>query len=281
MTVHRSSAGIWRQVSTAALFLVDKDSPIADYIGVTNKDEQPGNKFDLVHLEKSANHDILGTCVLDKCELCPYDHTEMARLFPALFSGQTFSCRRGISITLVNGDLCRLDSWVLFKSEESGARVPALGHIKEIVVHVVPATTATEQTTRTAVLLQHADIGAYIEPYRMPVISFGNKWVVVDISTHHQLGQHILCAANIQHRCHDHQCTASGSVQIYQEQQLTERTQALVQHRAPHDLVLNTARMHDGAHFNFLRACSHVNHDEISTAIIHGAQQEVDGRKRQ
>ena len=107
----------------------------------------------------------------------------MAKLFPTLFSTPTLSCRRGISIGLINDDTCRINDWVLFKSNASA--VPGLGRVKEIVVLTDPAATTgpgTEQLTRTIVLLQHMDIGTCVEPYRMPAISFGNKWVVVDFS---------------------------------------------------------------------------------------------------
>ena len=73
----------------------------------------------------------------------------------------------------------------------------------------------------------------------------------------------------------------SGSVRIYQERQLTDRVQAMVLHHSPDDLVLNTARMRDGALLNWLRVHGHVDHHEVSAAIIHGAQQEINGRKQQ
>ena len=57
--------------------------------------------------------------------------------------------------------------------------------------------------------------------------------------------------------------------------------QAHVQHHAPDDLVLNTARMRDGTRFDHLRVRSHINYHEITTAIIQGVQEEVDGRKQQ
>ena len=57
--------------------------------------------------------------------------------------------------------------------------------------------------------------------------------------------------------------------------------QAHVQHHAPDDLVLNTARMRDGAQFDHLRGRSHINYHEITTAIIQGVQEEVDGCKQQ
>ena len=115
---------------------------------------------------KSANY-CAGTRLLDKREPCPYDHTEMAKLFPTLFSTPTSSCRRGLSIGLINGDTCRIDDWVLFKSDASGAVTPELGHVKEIVIltDMCPAGTSTGQLTRTAALLQHMDICVCIEPY--------------------------------------------------------------------------------------------------------------------
>jgi hypothetical protein len=106
----------------------------------------------------------------------------MGQIFPTLFSAQAPSCRRGVSICLMNNDTCRVNNWVLFKSDASSAVVPGLGRVKEIVVLTASATTGTEQLIRTVVLLQHMDIGACVEPYRMPTISFGNKWVVVDVS---------------------------------------------------------------------------------------------------
>ena len=39
--------------------------------------------------------------------------------------------------------------------------------------------------------------------------------------------------------------------------------------------------MRDGARFNQLRVRSRINHHDVSAAILQGAQEEVDGRKRQ
>ena len=36
-SIHAGPAGVWREVSTAALLLADKDSPIASYIGLADK----------------------------------------------------------------------------------------------------------------------------------------------------------------------------------------------------------------------------------------------------
>jgi hypothetical protein len=106
----------------------------------------------------------------------------MARWFPVLFPPQTSPCWRGASVGLTNGDLCRVDDWVLFKSDASGGAVPALGRVREIVIPPGLATSSMEQSTHTVILLQHMDIGVCVEPYRMPAISFGNNWVVLDVS---------------------------------------------------------------------------------------------------
>lgn len=58
--------------------------------------------------------------------------------------------------------------------------VPALGRIHEIIVD--EAKTRTQQYPRPdAILLQQADIGESVEPYRMPRISISNNWAVADI----------------------------------------------------------------------------------------------------
>jgi hypothetical protein len=83
---------------------------------------------------------------------------------------------------LVNGDTCRIGNWVLFKSNEGSEGVPALGRIHEIVILPGPAPGSMEQSMHTVVLLQQMDIGVCVEPYQMPAISFGNNWVVLDVS---------------------------------------------------------------------------------------------------
>ena len=180
-SVHAGMAGIWQQVSFAVLLLADKDNPIASYIGITDNDKQPGGKYDITPLMKSADL-YEGTCILDKCRPCPYNHTETAQQFPTLFSSPTLSCRRGVSMQLTNCDLCHVDDSVLFKSNASSTAAPALGRVKEIVAPLGPATINTEQPTRILVLLQHMNIGMHIKPYRMPSVSLGNNWAILDVS---------------------------------------------------------------------------------------------------
>lgn len=90
----------------------------------------------------------------------------------------------------------------------------------------------------------------------------------------------MLCSANVQHQCHSHRCVASGSEVIYQERQATNQTRAALVHNTPEDLLLNTARMHDAAHFSWHRFPIDIASLNINLAIMNGAQQEVDSRKR-
>jgi hypothetical protein len=39
--------------------------------------------------------------------------------------------------------------------------------------------------------------------------------------------------------------------------------------------------MYDASLFNLIHVCGHIDLHEVSTAIIHGVQQEVDGQKQQ
>ena len=47
--VHASAAGEWRRVSSTAILMADKNSPIASYIGVTDKEV---GRYDTGVLEK-------------------------------------------------------------------------------------------------------------------------------------------------------------------------------------------------------------------------------------
>ncbi|KAH9023716.1 hypothetical protein EDB85DRAFT_1848757, partial [Lactarius pseudohatsudake] len=88
----------------------------------------------------------------------------------------------------------------------------------------------------------------------------------------------ILCTVNVQHRCHAHNCAASGSEVVYQECQATTQTRPVVVHNSPNDLIMSTARIHDASHFDLLRA--HIDPSfDTNLAIIEGAQQEIDTRK--
>ncbi|KAI9436624.1 hypothetical protein H4582DRAFT_1782329, partial [Lactarius indigo] len=90
----------------------------------------------------------------------------------------------------------------------------------------------------------------------------------------------VLCTVNVQHHCHTHDCTASGSEVVYQERQATAQMRPVIVHNSPDSLIMSTARIHDAAHFDLLRA--HINPSfDTNLAIIEGVQQEIDARKHQ
>jgi hypothetical protein len=51
-------------------------------------------------------------------------------------------------------------------------------------------------------------------------------------------------------------------------------------HDTPDELMLNTARMHDASHFSWHRFPIDLASLDFSLAIMNGAQQEIDSRKR-
>jgi len=84
-----------------------------------------------------------------------------------------------ISMTLLNGDICRIDNWVLYSHSAGITEAPALGRIREIVVDVA----RTEKHPRPdAILLQQADIAEWVKPYQMPRVIIGNNWAAVEIT---------------------------------------------------------------------------------------------------
>ena len=67
---------------------------------------------------------------------------------------------------------------------------------------------------------------------------------------------------------------------VYQERQATDQTRAVIVHDVPEDLALNTARIHDASHFSWHRFPIDIVSLNFNTAIMNGAQQEIDSRKR-
>lgn len=240
-----------------------------------------------------------GTCILDKQAPRPYGNMDMARHFP-IFPPSTLtsaspspSCltySTATSVTLLNGDVCRIGDWVLFSDSAGNTDAPALGRIREIIV--LSDVAGTQQYPRPdAILLQRADIGGWVEPYRMPRVSLSDNWAVANIIVSCLLSetrkqriltfqQHLLCSANVQHQCCGHQCAASGSAVIYQERRATNQTRAVIVHNAPEELMLNTARMHDAFHFSWHRFPIDLASLDFNQAILNGTREEIDSRKR-
>lgn len=125
-----------------------------------------------------------GTCVLDKQAPRPYSHTDMARYFPENPSSPPPSPSpsayfTAASMTLLNGDVCRIGDWILYSLSAGDTEAPAyLGRIWEIIV----ATNRTQQYPKPdAILLQQAIIAECVEPYKMPMIRITDNWVAAEV----------------------------------------------------------------------------------------------------
>jgi hypothetical protein len=68
-------------------------------------------------------------------------------------------------------------------------------------------------------------------------------------------------------------------VAIYQEQQATNQTRAVIVHDTLGELMLNTARMHDVPHFSRHRFPIDLTSLDFNLAIMNGAQQEINSCK--
>lgn len=164
---HVGNAGIWRKVFAAGphmVALLNQNSSASGYVGPS----------------LSVNPRF-GTCVPKKRTLRPYGDTDMARHFPTFIPPTSLSLSNvftAISMTLLNGDVCRVGEWVLFSLSTNNTEAPVLGRIHEIVVDMA----RSQQYPRPdAILLQQADVGEPVEHYRMPSVSVSNNWVVVNI----------------------------------------------------------------------------------------------------
>jgi len=162
-------AGIWRQVSLDGphmRVLLNQRSSTSCYMG-------PSISLD----------PRFGTCVLDKQSQRPYGHTDMAHHFPTFVppSPSHSIYFTATSVTLLNGDVCRIGDWVLFSlSAGNSTETPTLGRIHEIIVDA--ARIGTQQYPRPdAILLQQANIAEWVEPYRMPRVSVSNNWAIVNV----------------------------------------------------------------------------------------------------
>jgi hypothetical protein len=173
---HAGNAGIWREVSSAGPLthvLLNQHPSGSSYVGPS---VDPNPRF--------------GTCTLDNNAPRPYGHTDMARHFPTFIPSSSpalpspsplhstyFTAR---SVTLLNGDSCRVGGWVLLSVSAGNTEAPSLGCIREIIVSTDVA--IMQQNPRPdAILLQLANIIGWAESYQMPRIGISNNWAVADV----------------------------------------------------------------------------------------------------
>lgn len=88
----------------------------------------------------------------------------------------------------------------------------------------------------------------------------------------------MICTVNVQHNCAGQGCDSSDRADVYEEREKSARTVARTHHFNATDIMLNTAQMHDAVHVQRFRMAA--NPLDRETAIMQGAQFEVDSRKR-
>ena len=121
-----------------------------------------------------------GTCVIDEQHPRPYSQTEMAHHFPTSSAPPLSTYCTGVSMTLLNGDTCRIGDWVLFTSNADNVAAPSLGRICEIIVSA-DAASVQRHPRPDAILVQRADITPCMGPYRMPSVRLSSNWVVLNV----------------------------------------------------------------------------------------------------
>ncbi|KAJ3720842.1 hypothetical protein DFJ43DRAFT_1001105 [Lentinula guzmanii] len=174
----------------------------------------------------------------------------------------THTWRRCLSFHLSSGEICRLDSIVIFKTS-SGT---ALGKVLEIIQSPNDNLNIRRHHP-SLVLLQPFQLKAVSPIYLMPRISLLEKFYVISYGD-------LLCTVNTQHHCHGNNCHAR-KVQELQQQERTDIT-AMVDkfiHQNPTDIILNTAQMRDHNHIHPFTVP--VTVPERSACISKGAEREI------
>ncbi|KAI5899310.1 uncharacterized protein SCHCODRAFT_02482378 [Schizophyllum commune H4-8] len=156
-------------------------------------------------------------------------------------------------VTLSNGDIARLQSIVVLKSEaQPGFQ---FGRIEEIL--------ANEETRRVAgVLLRPWVLGEELQPYRFPSLTPDCTrrpvWVYIDVSANNIscgrqiktliISKSIDAAVHAFHNCSQYACAPSRSRRKVQERlQRSEHSDEYLHDAAPTDLVLNLAQLRSAA----------------------------------
>ncbi|KAH9040605.1 hypothetical protein EDB84DRAFT_1436749 [Lactarius hengduanensis] len=248
VSLDAGEAGVWRRGAPAPLRLIEEHAVIRSYLG----------------LDGQSNSNRFGTCTHDKSEARSYRQTNAYRYFPAVLERlsvatnshvQEWLTATNTSMVLMNGDACQVNSWVLIDPPHAEGQ----------------RRTVAQASQPDAILLQRANISwdASAQLYRMPAVILTDDWELLRITD-------ILSAVNVQHRCYNHGCKASGVEYIYQERQVTTQIRRVVEHINPSDCVLNTARMQDAAQLDAFRFRIDPTSILFTDAILEGVRKEFD-----
>ncbi|KAI0639900.1 hypothetical protein C8Q77DRAFT_1045284 [Trametes polyzona] len=170
--------------------------------------------------------------------------------------------RTGEQMTLLNGDKCIPGSIVVVNAPgQPGGSI--IGRVDEILTPLGSILELNHQADR--VLLQPAVVTRPAASYGMPYIDL-------------QDDRDLQCTVNVQHDCRGHKCSASGSIAVRQERELTTQVKASVVHNQPKEgILLNVAQMRDSRHILAYRPVAPMLN--TSNVVLSAVAREVDAQK--
>ncbi|KAH9045528.1 hypothetical protein EDB85DRAFT_1852863, partial [Lactarius pseudohatsudake] len=242
VSLDAGEAGVWRRGAPAPLRLIEEHAVIRSYLARSYRQTNAYRYF---------------PAVLERLSAATNSHVQ-----ERLTATNT-------SMVLMNGDACQVNSWVLIDPPHAEGQRRTVAQVREILQFVESSTQQASQPD--AILLQRTNISwdASAQLYRMPAVILTDDWELLRITD-------ILSAVNVQHRCYNHGCKASGVEYIYQERQVTTQIRRVVEHINPSDCVLNTARMRDAAQLDAFRFRIDPTSILFTDAILEGVRKEFD-----
>jgi len=80
------------------------------------------------------------------------------------------------AVTLLNGDTCKIDQWVLVRPD---GNAPKIFCIREILQRV--GSDNEKRSHPDAILLQKGAVSGFAAPYRMPSVSLEDQWTLLPL----------------------------------------------------------------------------------------------------
>jgi len=240
----------WRSIGSGPSGLIHAPSTITQYLGLDSYMHQ--------------GHNIGGYCVLKK-EAQPRPFSQLATAM-ALHHDQywdnhaTQMYKTATELQLSNGDKCIPGHSHVIVRLPGALGETCVARVEEVIL--VQGSANALSLKPDYIVLQRADVSRTADDYKMPIVSLSKQYGVFGLDA-------LLCTVNVQHNCAVHGCDLSAYRRVWQERVQTELTQPIVAHRAPNDMVLNTAQMRDAVLLQRFRIPSSVLIlDDIVTASV-------------
>ncbi|KAG8919405.1 hypothetical protein FRC02_001686 [Tulasnella sp. 418] len=215
---------VFRSAANRVLTEINCDPDIMRRIGFPKKVESDAelSKGHYVINSSFGEHSWDKTLSARNCIPFPYISDQFAH---------HYHFRQLKSFELLNGDVCKVDSWVLARSDN---RVFNIGKVTEILQARHPGSPFSDKPDLIAVAVARHNGSAM--SYYMPCFSASSLvWQLFAISE-------ILCVVNMQHHCIENNCDDSGRAVIRMEREASSQFRRIISHNNPGDLILNTSQ---------------------------------------